>query len=119
MVGLFLLYAPESHRGAKPETSPDGSEQAEQAPRSAGKSSRCSRRVPHVAQFWFVPHIPDGAGLFVHVCLFRLFVSLRGVEEAKLEARQESLNKGLAERKVAFTADQLEDIHVVCTAQST
>ena len=76
-------------------------------------------RVPHVAQFWFVPHIPDGAGLFVHVCLFRLFVSLRGVEEAKLEARQESLNKGLAERKVAFTADQLEDIHVVCTAQST
>ena len=33
------------------------------------------------------------------------------MEEAKLEARQESLNKGLAERKVAFTADQLEDIH--------
>ncbi|CAE7470690.1 SMC1 [Symbiodinium sp. CCMP2456] len=38
--------------------------------------------------------------------------SLR-MEEAKLEARQESLNKGLAERKVAFTADQLEEFERV------
>ena len=44
------------------------------------------------------------------VCVCVVWES-QGVEEAKLEARQESLNMGLAERKVAFTADQLEDIH--------
>ena len=65
VVGLFLRYTPlrcdsekvtvSSQEKAtpivdQPENSPDGSEQAEQAPGSAGKSSRCSRTVARVPQ---------------------------------------------------------------------